>query len=112
MAQEPEGDVIRITISPEVRAYMIAANEAGKQYAADDVDDVRTIAGELLPNGAVTLMRKATARPDRDIVLAIYENKFVTWFHNLGVEKGHCTGGDYFMPDDLQGALASFQERT
>lgn len=67
--------------------------------------EINVSPNRILKNGAIELMRKRK-NESSDIVLAVFENKFVVWLFNKNT--GTCTHGDYH--DDLREAIVSFDE--
>lgn len=65
--------------------------------------------GRLLNNGGIILNRKKSNNPNVDIVLALYENKFVVWNHDN--DTGTCRNGLY-CADDLRGACDVYDQES
>jgi hypothetical protein len=63
--------------------------------------------GQELSNGAIELQRK-NINDSHDIVLALFNDKFVTWIHNK--ERNIYIHGNYFG-SDLEKALEDFKNR-
>lgn len=64
--------------------------------------------GYELSNGAIELQRKRTGDAGFDIVLALFNDEFVTWLHNKRDDAFY--HGHYFGRD-LESALDDFRER-
>jgi hypothetical protein len=63
--------------------------------------------GQELSNGAIELQRKNMG--EYDIVLALFNNEFVTWIHDK--EQNAYFYGHYFG-SNLESALQDFKERN